>query len=134
MNDDPQLKLLPLDHLTVLWTDEVKSQKFYGHLLPEIGFNQKRPGIWSNEAGLFFQFLPAKVGTAPYERYGAGLNHMGFRAPNREFVEKLHVHMEAAGYEARLQKLGHTLALFIPDPDGLRIEVSHYPEGVDPVD
>lgn len=43
--------------------------------------------------------------------------------------------MTTAGYEARLQTFGDgVVALFLPDPDGLRIEVSWYPDGVPPVD
>jgi lactoylglutathione lyase len=125
---------LALDHLTILWTNVEESRAFYELLLPIIGFRRKKTEIWHNDTGLFLQFRQAGENTSPYERYGAGLNHLGFRAPSREFVEALHGRMTAAGYEARLQKLGGTLALFMPDPDGLRVEVSHYPEGVDPVD
>lgn len=132
-NIDP-LPTLPLDHLTILWTNEDSSRAFYRHLLPRLGFREKRQDIWHDARGLFFQFRPAQDGTRAYERYGAGLNHLGFQAPSREFVEDLHRHMTDAGFEARLQKLGGTLALFMPDPDGLRVEVSHYPEGADPVD
>jgi lactoylglutathione lyase len=134
MNDITPPALLPLDHLTILWSDVDKSRAFYEHLLPAIGFRRKTPEIWHNDLGHFFQFRPAAEGTGPYERHGAGVNHLGFRAPSREFVEQLHRHMTSAGYEARLQQLGGTLALFMPDPDGLRVEVSHYPAGTDPVD
>ena len=125
---------LPLDHLTILSSDEAASRAFYDHLLPRLGFRRKSDSVWHNDAGLFLQFRPAKAETRPYERYGAGLNHLGFTAPSRDFVAALHAHMTGAGYEARLQELGPVLALFMPDPDGLRVEVSHYPAGVDPVD
>jgi catechol 2,3-dioxygenase-like lactoylglutathione lyase family enzyme len=62
------------------------------------------------------------------------LNHFGFAAPDAGFVEALKARMDEAGYEARLQRFDDgVVALFIPDPDGLRIEVSWYPPGVDPV-
>ena len=50
-------------------------------------------------------------------------------------VEDLAARLGDAGLVVRLQKFPDgTVAAFIPDPDGLRIEVSWYPEGVPPVD
>lgn len=126
---------LPLDHLTILSRDRAASDAFYGLLLPRLGFTQEKPHIWRSETGLHFQFARAKDDTRPYERYGAGLNHLGFTAPDPGFVEALAAEMEAAGYVARLQRFDDgTVALFLPDPDGLRVEVSWYPPGVPPVD
>ena len=126
---------LPLDHWTIASADVAQSAAFYGFLLPRLGFRQKKPYIWYNDHGLFLQFRGIKAGSRPYDRYGAGLNHLGFTAPDRAFVEALHGEMAAAGHVARLQQFDDgTLALFLPDPDGLRIEISCYPPGTDPVD
>ncbi|WP_298190937.1 VOC family protein [Novosphingobium sp.] len=124
-----------LDHLTILSRDPKASAAFYGLLLPRLGFMQKKPHIWANEDGLHIQFGPAKDDTPGYERYGPGLNHFGFTAPSVAMVEELATVMEAAGHVARLQRFpGGTTALFLPDPDGLRVEVSWYPPGTPPVD
>lgn len=126
---------LALDHLTIVSRSEEEGAAFYGMVLPPLGFSRVKPGIWRNAHGLHLQFRAAGDGTRDYERYGPGLNHFGFTAPSPDFVETLHDTVTSAGYEARLQKFGDgTVALFIPDPDGLRIEVSWYPEGVPPVD
>lgn len=126
---------LPLDHLTILSTDPDASAAWYGALLPMLGFERTKPGIWHNASGLYLQFRKAAPDTRPYDRYGAGLNHLGFTAPDRAFVERLAGHMGNLGHEARLQRFGDGIvALFMPDPDGLRVEVSWYPEGVPPVD
>lgn len=45
-----------------------------------------------------------------------------------------HLHMAAAGYPSEVQSLGGARALFLPDPDGLRVEVTWYPPGVSVVD
>jgi lactoylglutathione lyase len=125
---------LPLDHLTILSTDAEASAAWYGALLPQLGFERVKPGIWRNANGLHLQFGTATPGTRAYERHGAGLNHLGFSAPDPHFVEALAQHMTALGHEARLQRFGDdVVALFLPDPDGLRVEVSWYPEGVAPV-
>lgn len=134
MNDSLDMSLPALDHLTILWSNPERSRAWYEIILPLLGFRRKKPEIWHNGAGLFLQFRPAEQGTSPYERHGAGLNHLGFRASSRDAVAAVHRAVTDAGYEARLQELGPVLALFLPDPDGLRFEFSWYPEGVDPVD
>jgi len=133
----PTATLAPvmIDHLTIMSRSEEAGAAFYGLVLPRLGFWQVKPGIWRNAGGLHFQLRTAREGTRDYERYGPGLNHFGFSAPAPEFVEELHGLVAAAGYEARLQTFpGGTVAVFIPDPDGLRLEVAWYPEGTPPVD
>lgn len=126
---------LALDHLTILSRDAHVTARFYATVLPLLGFRQKKADIWCNANGLFLQFRQAKADTPDYGRYAPGLNHLGFTAPDEGFVEGVKAKMDEAGYEARLQRYGDgVVALFIPDPDGLRIEVSYYPPGVDPVD
>lgn len=126
---------LALDHLTILSRSAESAANFYGVVLPQLGFSRVKEGIWRNAAGLHFQFRPAGEAANDYERYGPGLNHFGFTAPSPAFVENVHQVVTAAGYEARLQRFPDgTVALFIPDPDGLRVELSWYPEGVPPVD
>ena len=106
---------------------------FYGLLLPRLGFVQKKPHIWANAEGLHIQFGPAGEDTPGYERYGPGLNHFGFSAPSVAMVEELAAVMEAAGHVARLQRFaGGTTALFLPDPDGLRVEVSGRRRSIEP--
>ncbi|MCX9148350.1 VOC family protein [Erythrobacter sp. WG] len=125
----------PLDHLTILSRDPEAAARFYAILLPHLGFVQKKPRIWANHRGLHIQFLKAKEGTGDYGRHAPGLNHFGFAAPTREAVEALAEALEREGIEARLQTFPPGItALFVPDPDGLRVEVSYYPPGVPPVD
>lgn len=125
----------PLDHLTILSRDAAISAAFYDVLLPHLGFVRQKPGIWKNDRGLFLQFRGAKDDTSDYGRYAPGLNHFGFTAPDVAAVEALHGVMTNAGYTARMQHFPDgTCALFIPDPDGLRVEFSYYPPGVAAVD
>ncbi|MFZ2507632.1 MAG: VOC family protein [Steroidobacteraceae bacterium] len=73
--------------------------------------------------------------TRPYERYGAGINHLGFSVASPEAVARLREAMAAAGFEVpQLQNLGGVTALFMKDPDGVRFEISHYPPGTPAVD
>lgn len=54
--------------------------------------------------------------------------------PSPESVDELRDALIEGGIDAQpIQDLGGARALFIPDPDGLRVEFSWYPEGMDPV-
>lgn len=123
------------DHITLLCTDIAKSMAYYGALLPLLGFRERRPQAWSNDAGFHLQFLPAQPGTRPYERHGAGMNHLGFSVATVAQVQRVRDAMAAAGFAVpELQQLDGATALFMRDPDGIRFEISHYPPGISPVD
>ena len=98
---------------------------------------------WDNQAPVtregqlifFFQFLQAKADTAPYERYGAGMNHLGFGATTPEQVLSIRHAMQSAGFEVpEIQNLGGATALFMKDADGVRFEITYYPPGMAVVD
>ena len=123
-----------LDHLTILYTDRAASEAFYGALLPLIGFANPKPGIWTDGDGFWLQFMKAKEGTRPYERYGVGLNHWVLGMPSAESVHALRDALIEAGLEPQpVQDLDGAQALLLPDPYGLRIELTWYPPGVDVV-
>jgi lactoylglutathione lyase len=126
---------MKLDHVTILVSSFERSMPYYEHLLPLVGFSKKRSHVWTDGEGFFLQFLQAKAGTRPYERYGAGMNHLGFGAPSSERVHEIRQAMQGAGFEVPdVQDLGGAVALFMKDPDGIRFEVTYYPPGVAVVD
>ena len=123
-----------LDHLTICVSDRQKSERHYGALLPLAGFRRTEQGHWFDDNGLYIQFVEAKAGSSAYERYGAGLNHFGFAMPTPESVANLRDALIAAGINCQpLQRFGEAVALFLPDPDGLRAEFTYYPPGTPPV-
>jgi catechol 2,3-dioxygenase-like lactoylglutathione lyase family enzyme len=108
---------------------------YYDVLLPLLGFNKEREHVWHDGNGFYFQFREAKEDTRPYERYGAGMNHLGFSAPDVGTVHLVRQEMEDAGFEVpAVQNLGGATALFMKDPDGIRFELTHYPPGMAVVD
>lgn len=126
---------LKLDHLTILGRDLDRTLAFYSDLLPLLGFHEVKRGIWTDGDGFYFQFLPARAETPDYGRYHPGLNHLGFGAPDSAFVASVREAMAAKGWPVgELQHLHGAVALFLPDPDGLRVEVTAYPPGSPPVD
>lgn len=126
---------LKLDHITLLVSSLKKSMPYYDTLLPIIGFNKLRNNVWTDGNGFYIQFNQAKENTRAYERYGAGLNHVGFSAPTLETVSLVQKKMKDAGFAVpEIQYLSGATALFMKDPDGIRFEVTHYPPGVSVVD
>ena len=122
------------DHLTIANCDRAAADEHYGKLLPLLGFSETAPGIWHDGDSFWLQMITAHDGTGPYERYGPGINHVGFNAESREAVESLRDKLIEAGIDAQpLQDLGGATALFVADPDGLRIEITYYPDGMPPV-
>jgi lactoylglutathione lyase len=129
------LKALKIDHVTLLVRSLGESMAYYDALLPLLGFTKQRDHVWHDGDGFYFQFLQAKPDGRPYERYGAGMNHLGFAAPNPEFVHGVRTAMLGSGFPVpEIQTLGKATALFMKDPDGIRFEVSHVPPGTPPVD
>ena len=123
-----------LDHLTICVSDWSAYERHYGTLLPLVGFSRADEATWKDDSGFFLQFRKAGDGSRPYERYGAGLNHWGVRMPSADSVEELRQSLIAAGLDIQpIQYLGGAIALFVPDPDGLRAEFTFCPEGIDPV-
>jgi len=68
---------LKLDHVTLAVSSLAESMPYYDALLPLLGFVKRREHVWTDGVGFYIQFLQARSGTRPYERYGAGLNHLG---------------------------------------------------------
>jgi lactoylglutathione lyase len=122
---------LSIDHVTIAASNLAASLVYYAALLGLLGFTRQSETIWRDENGVFVQMVEAHAGTRPYERYGPGVNHLGFAAPDVAFVERLRDAMRARGFDApEVQRLGGATALFMKDPDGLRFEVSYCPPGV----
>lgn len=123
------------DHLTLLVTSLDRSMPYYECLLPLVGFRKLREHVWTDDAGFYFQFSQARPDTSPYERYGAGMNHIGFGADSADEVRAIQATLQQAGFETpAIQNLRGATALFMKDPDGIRFEITHYPPGMSVVD
>lgn len=126
---------MKIDHITLMVSSLEQSMPYYEQLLPLVGFTKKRNHVWTDGNGFFFQFLQAKPATKPYERYGAGMNHLGFGAHSPEQVHAIRHAMLTAGFEVpEIQNLDGAIALFMKDRDGMRFEITYYPPGVGVVD
>lgn len=126
---------MKIDHITLLVSSLKTSMPYYNALLPLLGFTKTKDHIWTDGKGFFFQFMQAKPETRPYERYGAGMNHLGFGAESTEQVQAIRTAMAEAGFPVpEIQHLKGATALFMKDPDGIRFEITYYPPGMAVVD
>ncbi|MFC7537223.1 VOC family protein [Sphingomonas sp. GCM10030256] len=126
---------MKIDHITLVVSSLAASMPYYEALLPMLGFAKKREHIWTDNEGFFFQFRESRPDLPGYERYGPGMNHLGFSAPDVETVRSVKLAMSNAGFATpEIQHIGPATALFMKDPDGIRFEVTHTPPGIDPVD
>jgi len=126
---------LRVDHVTLLVGSLEASMPYYDALLPLLGFAKLRDHVWGDGDGFFFQFKAAEDGAPGYRRYGIGLNHLGFGAPDAATVHRVRAAMADAGFPVPdIQNLGGATALFMKDPDGIRFEITHYPPGGSVVD
>lgn len=118
---------MKLDHIVILVSDLEKSLAFYNELLTMIGFNKARDHAYGNTDGVHIDIRQAKDLDHEYRRYAPGLNHIGFTALDRDAIVDIQKSMNSAGYEAPpIQSFDDGVALFLKDPDGMRIEVSVY--------
>lgn len=118
---------MKLDHIVLLVGSLERSLPWYEALLPLIGFTRSRDYVWGNEDGIYFDLKEATEPGDGYRRYGIGLNHIGFTAPDKAAIEAVGTAMAAAGFEVpAMQRLGNSWALFMKDPDGMRIELTFY--------
>ena len=103
------------------------SLPWYETMLSLIGFTKSRDHVWGNEDGVAIDLKQAKSDTGDYGRYGPGLNHLGFTAPDRAAMEAVRDGMTAAGFEVpEMQEFEGEQATFFRDPDGMRVEVTVY--------
>ena len=115
---------MKLDHIVLLVSDLPKSVEFYEKLLPMLGFRKTADHVFGNAEDIYFDIRQAENPDHSYQRYARGLNHIGFTAPDRHTIAQVQDVMKDAGYEVPdVQHFGEGIALFLKDPDGMRIEL-----------
>lgn len=119
-----------LDHIAIRVSSLDRSGPYYAALLPLLGFARDGESAWRNRDGLLLHFSEADEGARPYDRFGPGLNHLGFSVPGAASVARVREAMEAAGFAVpEMQTFAGATALFMKDPDGIRFEISCEPGG-----
>jgi catechol 2,3-dioxygenase-like lactoylglutathione lyase family enzyme len=121
---------LAMNHVAIRVRSLEASRGFYAALLPLLGFEPRGETRWDDPQGFHFLLAEAEEGSHGYDRFAPGVNHLGFAAPALESVQAIREAMLTAGFAApEIRQLSGASALFLADPDGLRLEVTHYPPG-----
>lgn len=128
-------------HIDLTVSDLDASAPFYEALLGFLGYERvkKEPDIhvWDLLDGKrFLGGVALRSARSPraHDRYSVGLHHLAFHAADRADVDRAHALMKERGFTildtpTEYPKYGAGYyAMFVADPDGLKIEVVHFPE------
>lgn len=128
-------------HIDLNVSDLEAARRVYGPLLEYLGYTQVKDGS-GFEWDLQRDGSGASLGLRPcdpalrghaHRRYAPGLHHLSWRAESREDVDRVH----ALALEHGITVLdppahypeysGDYYAVFLEDPDGIKLEVVHAP-------
>lgn len=129
-----------IDHVDLVVSSLERSLPFYRELLHPLGYVDA--GDIEGEMGERVTYISRasgngtvglrerRSGEAPYDRYDLGLHHLAFAAPLRETVDRIARWAEKRGAEidSGPREFGYTpgyYALFLHDPDGIKLEIVH---------
>jgi catechol 2,3-dioxygenase-like lactoylglutathione lyase family enzyme len=133
-----------IDHLDLVVSDLERSLAFYGELLGPLGYVGR--GEIEGEHGERVVYLSRHGGGGsiglreahdgrgqrPFDRYELGLHHLCFSASSRAVVDAAAERARASGCEVESGPKGYDYtpgyyAVFIRDPDGIKLEILHRP-------
>ena len=137
-----------IDHLDLVVSDLDRSLAFYADLLRPLGYVRRSEITGEQGERVVYLGRPAGAGQVSvrarrsrtdeqrYDRYGLGLHHLAFAAPNRETVDAIARWLDANGHEIESGPKEHDYgpgyyAVFFFDPDGIKLEVVHWPREED---
>lgn len=133
--------VLGFDHVDLSVNDFERSLEFYAKVLGELGFRRAEDGqsgsaIFANgiTSLAIHPASPHQRGAA-FDRYRVGLHHLALRAARREDVDRFHAwlvgeELPVLDPPAPYPEYGQDYyAVFFADPDGMKLELVHYPWG-----
>jgi len=136
--------LAGLRHVDVCVSDLTRSLEFYAQLLGRLGWDVAEPHHEiAGEQGERVIYLPspngfhqgaiglrAAQGESPVDRYSVGLHHLAINAPDRQAVDEVWEWVSAASIENEGEPRDYYdvpyYAVFLRDPDGIKVEVVHF--------
>lgn len=133
-----------VDHLDLAVTDLERSLTFYRELLLPLGYSRMSEiagergervvylGRVGGMGSLSLRAAQSDAHATPYDRYAVGIHHIAFAAGSRAVVDQIGAWAAAVGAEIESppQEYAYTpgyYAVFLHDPDGIKLEVVHRP-------
>jgi glyoxylase I family protein len=130
-----------IHHVDLAVTDVERSLVFYDGLLTPLGWTKRvrYPTYRGTEEVVYLQhpetlcglgLRPAEGGEHRY--YDVGIEHLAFEVDEREEVDAAHARCVERGDETHFppeedRDIPGYYAFFVFDPDGMRIEILHWP-------
>ena len=128
-----------IQHVDLTVGDIARSIDFYTELLGPLGFDEygRYPSYRGSEEVVYFRFGHDHLGLRPAEGgehhyYDVGIEHIAFFVDTREEVDDAYQRCLAMGAEVHYppeldRDIADYYALFVFDPDGIRVEVACAP-------
>ena len=129
------IEVFGVEHIDLTVNDVARSRAFYDKLLGELGFRKYEGDYiaWGN-AQMTIAIRPARR-EADFDRYQVGLHHLAFKAARRADVDAFHDFLlrekvTVLDAPAEYPQYGENYyAVFFADPDGMKLELVHFPWG-----
>ena len=133
------IEVLGVEHIDLTVNDVARSRAFYDKVLGALGFrllDEDEDVRWGN-AHLTIAIRSAADSErgATFDRYRVGLHHLALKVRAREDVDEIHRLLIREGFTildppAEYPRYGPSYyAVFFADPDGMKLEVAHFPWG-----
>lgn len=134
-------EVLGVEHIDLTVNDFKRSAVFYDKVLGALGFRRLEEDDagehdlrWGN-AHLTIAIRAARETGGVFNRYRVGLHHLALKVRTREQVDEFHRFLCREGMTildapAEYPQYGQNYyAVFFADPDGMKLEVLHFPWG-----
>lgn len=137
------IEVLGVEHVDLTTNELRRSARFYDKVLGALGFRRlaeddagEQDVRWAN-SHLTVAIRPAASGesTAAFNRHRVGLHHLALKVRSRAGVDEFHRFLVREGIAvldapAEYPQYGpNYYAVFFADPDGIKLEVVHFPWG-----
>ena len=133
------IEVLGVEHIDLTVNDVARSRAFYDKVLGELGFRKfddENYLHWSNaQMTIAIRGASDTHRGAEFDRYRVGFHHLALRARSRADVDQFHrflvrEKLTVLDTPAEYPQYGeHYYAVFFADPDGIKLELVHYPWG-----
>lgn len=133
------IEVLGVEHIDLTVNDVARSRAFYDKVLGELGFRKYEGDDyihWANaQMTLAIRGASAPNRAAHFDRYRVGLHHLALRARSRADVDAFHAFLlrekiTVLDAPAEYPQYGQNYyAVFFADPDGVKLELVHFPWG-----
>jgi len=133
------IEVLGVEHIDLTVNDVARSRAFYDKVLGELGFRKfddENYLHWSNaQMTIAIRAASDTHRGAEFDRYRVGFHHLALRARSRADVDQFHrflvrEKLTVLDTPAEYPQYGRDYyAVFFADPDGMKLELVHFPWG-----